>query len=186
MTANEAGDQLTEDEMFGTCDIVLIAGQDTTTNTMSLGTAALARHAEARDYIRKHPENAASVVLELSRLVAMSTAMARLVAEDFTWRGHELRKGQFVVLFQSGANRDPRVFADPGQLDFTRAQDLNMTFAPGAHHCIGHLLAKMQLGEFFPEFVRRFDFELLDERLRFGPAMGFRGLEALRMRVTPR
>jgi len=186
VTANEAGDQLTEDEMFGTCDIVLIAGQDTTTNTMSLGIAALARHAEARDYIRKHPENAAGVVLELSRLVAMSTAMARLVAEDFTWRGHELRKGQFVVLFQSGANRDPRVFAEPGQLDFTRAQDLNMTFAPGAHHCIGHLLAKMQLGEFFPEFVRRFDFELLDERLRFGPAMGFRGLESLPMRVTPR
>ena len=61
-----------------------------------------------------------------------------------------------------------------------------MTFAPGAHHCIGHLLAKMQLGEFFPEFVRRFDFELLDEQLKFGPAMGFRGLEALRMRVTPR
>jgi cytochrome P450 len=186
VTANEAGDKLSEDEMFGTCDIVLIAGHDTTTNTMSLGTAALAHHPEACDHLRRHPEGAGNVVLELSRLVSMSTAMGRCVAQDFNWRGHELRKGQFVILFQGGANRDPKVFPNPDKLDFTRAQDLNMMFAPGAHHCIGHLLAKMQLGEFFPEFIRRFDFEMLDSSLDFGPMMGFRGLDRLRLRLQPR
>jgi len=186
VTANEAGDHLSEDEMFGTCDIVLIAGHDTTTNTMSLGTAALARHPEAVDYIRRHPEDAANVVLELMRLVSMSTAMSRRVARDFDWRGHELKEGQYVILFQGGANRDPKVFPNPDAFDTARPQDLNMTFAPGAHHCIGHLLAKMQLGEFFPELVRRFDLELLDERLNFGPTLGFRGLETLNLRLHPR
>jgi len=186
VTAREGADRMTEDEMFGTCDIVLIAGHDTTANTMSLGVAALAQHPEAVEYIRQHPENAANVVLELMRLVAMSTAMSRRVDEDFTWRGHELKEGQYVILFQGGANRDPKVFPDPDRFDPTRPQDLNMTFAPGAHHCIGHLLAKMQLGEFFPEFVRRFDFELLDKRLDFGPTMAFRGLETLHLRLHPR
>ena len=78
------------------------------------------------------------------------------------------------------------MFPNPDQLDFTRAQDLNMMFAPGAHHCIGHLLAKMQLGEFFPEFVRRFDIEMLEASLDFGPTMGFRGLDTLHLRLRPR
>lgn len=186
VTANEAGDKLSEDEMFATCDIVLIAGHDTTTNTMSLSTAALAQHPEACEYIRKHPENAGNVVLELSRQVSMSTAMGRCVSEDFTWHGHDMKKGQIVVAFQGGANRDPKVFPNPDKLDFARAQDLNLMFAPGAHHCIGHLLAKMQLGEFFPELVRRFDLELLDKRLDFGPTMGFRGLNTLNLRLHPR
>ena len=186
VTANEAGDKLSEDEMFGTCDIVLIAGHDTTANTMALGTAALASHPEAVDYIRNHPEDAANVVLELMRLVSMSTAMSRRVAKDFNWRGHELKEDQYVILFQGGANRDPKVFPKPDAFDPTRSQDLNMTFAPGAHHCIGHLLAKMQLGEFFPEWVRRFDVELPDKRLDFGPTMAFRGLEKLNLRLHPR
>jgi pimeloyl-[acyl-carrier protein] synthase len=186
VTANEAGDKLSEDEMFGTCDIVLIAGHDTTANTMALGVAALARHPEAVQYLREHPEDAANVVQELMRLAVMSTAMSRRVAQDFNWRGHELKEGQYVILFQGGANRDPLVFPRPEAFDPHRPQDLNMTFAPGAHHCIGHLLAKMQLGEFFPEWVRRFDVELLDERLNFGPTMAFRGLDSLNLRVRPR
>jgi pimeloyl-[acyl-carrier protein] synthase len=186
VTANEAGDKLSEDEMFATCDIVLIAGHDTTTNTMSLGTAALAQHPEACEYIRQHPENAGNVVLELSRVVSMSTAMGRCVAKDFSWRGHDFRQGQIVILWQGIANRDPAVFANPTQMDFARSNDLNVMFAPGPHHCIGHLLAKMQLGEFFPELVRRFDLELLDKTLNFGPTMGFRGLDTLNLRLHPR
>jgi pimeloyl-[acyl-carrier protein] synthase len=186
VTANEAGDKLSVDEMCGTCDIVLIAGHDTTTNTMSLGTAALSQHPEACEYIRQHPENGVNIVMELSRLVSMSTAMGRCVAKDFNWCGHEMKKGQIVILFQGSANRDPRVFPNPDTLDFTRSQDQNMMFAPGPHHCIGHLLAKMQLAEFFPELVRRFDIELLDKRLNFGPTMGFRGLDTLNLRLHPR
>jgi cytochrome P450 len=186
VTANESGDTLSEDEMFGTCDIVLIAGHDTTANTMALGTAALAQHPEACEFIRNHPEQTGNVVLELSRFVSMSTAMGRCVSRDFNWQKHELKAGQFVVLFQGVGNRDPKVFAHPEALEPSRPQDQNLAFGPGVHHCIGHLLAKMQLGEFFPELVRRFDLQPLDERLNFGPTMGFRGLDSLRMALRPR
>jgi cytochrome P450 PksS len=86
----------------------------------------------------------------------------------------------------AGANRDERAFPNPNALDLTRPQDANMTFAPGLHFCIGHLLAKMQLGEFFPEALRRFEPELLDDRLDFGLSLSFRGVETLNLRLTPR
>ncbi len=186
VTANEAGDQLSLEEMLGICYITLIAGHDTTANTMALATAALATHPEACDHIRRHPENIANEVMELSRYAAMSTAMSRRVARDFMWNGHEVKQGQYVIMFMAGANRDAGVFPNPETIDFSRPQEANMTFAPGLHHCIGHLLAKMQLGEFFPELVRRFDVELLDTRLDFSPVLSFRGLETLQVRLHPR
>jgi pimeloyl-[acyl-carrier protein] synthase len=186
VTANEAGDQLSLEEMLGICYITLIAGHDTTANTMALVTAALAEHPGACEQIRQHPENIANEVMELSRIAAMSTAMSRRVAKDFVWNGFEIKEGQYVVMFMAGANRDPSVFPDPEKIDFARPQEANMTFAPGLHHCIGHLLAKMQLAEFFPELVRRFDIELRDKRLDFSPVMSFRGLETLHVRLIPR
>jgi len=54
------------------------------------------------------------------------------------------------------------------------------------HHCIGHLLAKMQLGEFFPELLRRYEPEMLDEHLNFGHSLGFRGVETLNIRLHRR
>ncbi|HLY58222.1 MAG TPA: cytochrome P450 [Stellaceae bacterium] len=186
VTAHDEGDRLSLEEMLGIAYTALIAGHDTTANTMALGTAALAQNPAARDFLRENPDRALDAVMEIMRYIAMSTMMPRLVSEDFVWHGHQMKKGQFVFLMMAGANRDPRVFPDPERLDFTRPQDANMTFAPGLHHCIGHLLAKMQLTEFFPELVRRFDPELLDERLDFGLSVSFRGLETLNLRLHPR
>jgi pimeloyl-[acyl-carrier protein] synthase len=86
-----------------------------------------------------------------------------------------------------GANRDPRVFAEPERLDLSRNQDSNVTFGPGTHHCIGHLFAKMQLTEFFPEFLRRYDsFDVLDKEIQFGGGLTFRGPQALHVRLGAR
>ena len=186
VTARDAGDHLTTEEMLGICHVALIAGHDTTANTLALGTAALAQFPEAREFIRKHPEKTGDAIMELMRYVAMSTTQMRSVAEDFLWRGHHLKKGQFVLLMVAGANRDPDVFADPERIDMTRPQDRNMTFGPGMHHCIGHLLAKMQLAEFFPEMLRRYEPELVEDRLNFGHSLGFRGVETLNIRLHRR
>jgi cytochrome P450 PksS len=61
-----------------------------------------------------------------------------------------------------------------------------MTFAPGLHFCIGHFVAKMQLSEFFPEFLRRFDPEMVEDRLDFATPLAFRGLNTLRLRLHRR
>lgn len=183
ITARDEGDQLSEEEMLGICYVTLLAGHNTTANTIAMGTAALAASREARDHMRAHPDKTLDNLMELMRYIAMSVFMARVALEDFEWQGHQIRKGQFVMLMIAGANRDPSVFADPNKLDFARPQDANMTFAPGLHFCIGHYLAKMQLTEFFPAFLDRFEPEMLDAELDFGPSLAFRGLETLRLRL---
>ncbi|WP_162806316.1 cytochrome P450 [Sphingosinicella terrae] len=186
VTATEDGDQLSNDEMFGICVITLIAGHDTTANTIALGVAALAREPGAADEIRARPDMVANAVMELQRKVMMSTLMSRVVAEDFEWAGHQLRAGDFVLLAQGAANRDPAIFPEPDRIDLDRRQTQNLVFAPGLHHCIGHLLAKMVLGEFFPEYLRRFDAELVDKSLLFGPTISFRGLDRMQVRLKKR
>ncbi|HTT83797.1 MAG TPA: cytochrome P450 [Rhizomicrobium sp.] len=186
VTARDGGDQLSEEELLGILYLTLLAGNDSTGSTITLGTLACARHPEFCDYIRTHPENILNAVMELQRHVAMSGTQQRMVSRDFSWHGQELKAGQYVLLMIAGANRDPATFPEPLKLDPTRPQDANMTFAPGLHFCIGHLFAKMQLVEFFPELLRRFDIEVLDEKLDFHPSIAFRGLNTLNLRLHPR
>jgi cytochrome P450 len=186
VTAQEDGSVLTNDEVFSICNIVLVAGQDTTTNTMALGIAALARDQAALKRFREEPAILSDALMEIQRRIAMSMMMSRIASEDFDWKGHRIAKGDFVLLFQAAANRDPAVFPDAARLDFNRKQTQNLSFAPGVHHCAGFLLAKMVLSEFFPVFLDRFDFEVLDTELKFSVAPALRALERLNIRLYPR
>lgn len=180
----QEGDELTDDEIIGNLMLILLAGHDTTLNTMSLSVEALSRDPEAVAYMRASPESMLNSVLELARYTAMSTHQGRVVAEDFEWCGQHLKKGQPAHIMIAGANRDPAKFVDPERLDLTRNQRENLNFAPGIHHCIGHLFAKMQLTEFFPEFLRRFDrWEVLDETIAWSPNLSFRGPVSLNVRL---
>jgi cytochrome P450 len=187
LQATQDGETLTLDELLGAMHIFIVAGHDSTANTMALGTEALSRHPEAWEYMRSHPDEIMNCVNELMRYVVMSAGQPRIVAEDFEWHGQHLRKGQPVALLIAGANRDPRVFDDPEILDFKRDNSAMQVFAPGVHHCIGHLLAKMQLCEYFSALVDRFEgLEVLDEELDFMPAFVFRGLYGMNVRFHPR
>ena len=187
LVASEDGDTLTEDEMLGALQLVLVAGHDTTSATLTLGLAALASDPHMWDSLYRDPERILEGSLELMRYVAMSTAQVRVAAADFDWHGKPIRKGDFVWLMLAAGNRDPRVFAEPERMDPLRNNERSLVFAPGLHHCIGHLLAKMQVTEFFGELVRRFEgASLLDPRLDFMSQISFRGLYQLNVRMHPR
>jgi len=183
--ARDNDDKLSEEEILGICYLVIVAGHDTTLNTMTMGVAALADNSSARQYMLTHPDTILDSVMEVMRYVAMSTAFNRVASQDFEWHGKQIKKGHNVWMMTAGANRDPRVYENPEVMDMTRPQDRSTVFGPGIHHCIGHLLAKMQLCEFFPEFFARFpDAKVLDERLDFQPSLSFRGLNSLHMRLS--
>lgn len=186
--AVDGSDALTLDEMLGSLHVIIVAGHDTTSNSLTLGTAALSRNTDFWDYMYRHPERSQESSLELMRYIAMSTSQPRVVAADFEWHGKSLKRGQFVFLMLAAANRDPRMFGDPESMQPARGNlDRSMVFAPGMHHCIGHLLAKMQVGEFFGALVQRFaGVEVLDETLHFMPQVAFRGLYDLHVRFKTR
>jgi cytochrome P450 len=178
--------RLSMDEMLATLILIIIAGHDTTSNSLTLGVRALARNPDAWQYWRDHPDRGVDCAIELMRYIAMSTTLPRIAAADFEWRGRRIRQGDLVMLMVAGGNRDPRVYSKPESLDFTRSNDTALTFGPGLHHCIGHLLAKLQLSEFFGALVQRFDgIEFLEEPT-FTPALVFRSVTALKLRFNPR
>jgi cytochrome P450 len=187
LAATEDGQTLSEKEMLGALQVLIVAGHDTTSNTLALGLAALAEHPDVWDWMYHNPDRTLECCLELMRYVAMSTSQPRIAAEDFEWRGKQVKKGDLIFLMLAAANRDPRVFENPDAMDVHRNNDRSMVFAPGLHHCIGHMLAKMQVAEFFGQLVRAFEgAEILDPRLNFMPQVAFRGLYELNVRMKPR
>jgi pimeloyl-[acyl-carrier protein] synthase len=184
--ASDGGDRLTDEDILGTLILVIVAGHDTTTNTLTLGARTLAQHPDAWRYWREHPEKSIDCSVELMRHIAMSTTLPRIVARDFEWKGRQLHAGDLLMLMVAGGNRDPRIFTQPEALDFARANDLALTFGPGLHHCVGHLLAKLQVSEFFTALVQRFERIEILEQPTFTPALVFRSLEALKVRFHPR
>jgi cytochrome P450 len=176
---------LTRAELLGTCVNTLLAGHESTASTMAMGVAALAQHPQQVSYMLSHPERKAQTVDEVSRFVAMSASQTRVAAQDFDWHGQKIRRGDVIYLWVAGAHRDPRVFANPDTLDLSRTIKETLVFGRGIHHCVGHLLAKLQLGEFFPAMFERFNVQVLDDPLIFSGGYAFRTLTALHIRVRP-
>jgi len=185
--ATEDGQSLSEDEMLAALSLILVAGHDTTHNSMTLGLVVLGRSPQNWRYMYEHPDRTLNCVNEIMRLSAMSAAQPRVAIEDFEWHGKTIRAGDSLYLMQAAGNRDPRVYSHPDQLDLDRDNSQSLVFGPGLHHCVGHLLAKMQLTEFFGALVQRFEgVEFLDPALDFMPQIIFRGLYKLNVRLRPR
>jgi cytochrome P450 len=183
----EAGERLTVDELLAQMQIIIVAGHDTTANSMTLGVEALSRHPDAWRYMRDHPDTIGACIAELQRYIAMSGGQALLAAEDFTLEGKHIKAGDVLVGLIAAADRDPLMFQDADRIDMTRDNRQSLVFAPGPHFCLGHMLAKMQLAEFFSALVRHVEsVELLDAKLDFMPVFSFRGLYSLPVRFHPR
>jgi pimeloyl-[acyl-carrier protein] synthase len=186
VNVSDGGESLTHDELIASLNLLVVAGHDTTANSMTLGIRALSRDQVAWDSIRQHPEKSVDAAIELMRYISMSSAQPRMVAKDFDWRGHMLKENDIVMMMIAGGNRDPRVFTNPETLDLNRATDKALTFGPGMHHCIGHMLAKLQMGEFFTAVTQRFErVEVLDEP-EWVPNIIFRAVNGLNVRFYPR
>jgi cytochrome P450 len=185
--AAEKGVTLTDDELIAALNLLVVAGHDTTSNSMTLGIRALSRDRGAWEYMRQHPERGVDSAVEIMRYIAMSAAQPRLAAQDFDWNGHAIKANDVVMLIIAGGNRDPRIFTTPDELNLERpALDQALTFGPGTHHCIGHLLAKLQLSEFFNVVTQRFERVEVLEEPDWVNNLIFRAVNGLKVRFHPR
>ncbi|WP_157219236.1 cytochrome P450 [Flavisphingomonas formosensis] len=187
LTASEGDDKLSYDEILAQMHVAIVAGHDTTMNTLTLSVDALARDPEAWAYVEANQDKMLEIVTELQRFISMVGGQPRLVYEDFELHGKTIRKGEMVAVMIASANRDPAVFDHADRIDFTRDNRGSMVFGPGIHFCLGHHLAKMQLTEFLGALVRKVKrIEVLDDALDFLPVWVFRGVYQMDVRVTAR
>jgi cytochrome P450 len=157
MLVREHGHELSTDELIGIAGLLLVAGHETTSNMLGLGTLALLRHPEQLALVRDDPAAAAPAVEELLRFLGIvHSGIPRTTTEDVEIGDVTLPAGSLVVLTLATANRDPRFVADGDRLDVTRDAVGHVAFGHGVHHCLGAPLARMEMRIAFPALLRRF------------------------------
>lgn len=157
MLVGEHGAELTDDELVGIAGLLLLAGHETTSNMLGLGTLALLRHPDQLAAVRDDPEAVGPAVEELLRwLSIVHSAIPRITTTDVEIAGVAIPAGQLVFASLPSANRDADFIGDPDVLDIGRGAAGHLAFGHGVHHCLGAPLARMEMRVAFPALLQRF------------------------------
>ncbi len=157
MLVREHGHDLSTDELIGIAGLLLLAGHETTSNMLGLGTLALLRHPDQLAMIREDPAQVEPAVEELLRWLSVVQSLPpRTTTTDVEIAGHAIPAGSLVIFSLPAANRDPAFVDDPETLDITRGAAGHVAFGHGVHHCLGAPLARMEMRIAFPALLRRF------------------------------
>jgi cytochrome P450 len=151
------GGPLTHGELMATAGLVLAAGFETTVNLLGNGIRMLLDTPEHLETLAARPELWPTAVEEILRLDSPVQLSARIAAKDSDVAGTTVRRGEGVILYLAGANRDPKVFADPNRFDIERENaGKHLSFSGGRHFCLGAALARAEgevgLRTFFERF----------------------------------
>ncbi|MBV9355073.1 MAG: cytochrome P450, partial [Chloroflexi bacterium] len=134
--AEEAGEQLSEDELFATVVLLLIAGHENVTGLLGCGTLVLLENPDQLQRLRSEPALVGPAVEELVRYVTPNQFIRRVARQDLTIADRQVRQGQTVLLILAAANRDPDRYPDPDRLDLSRGVGWPLAFGHGIHFCL--------------------------------------------------
>ncbi len=179
----DEGDRLTEDEMIGTCVLLLNAGHEATVNMTGNGWWALFRHPDQLARLREDHSLVPGAVEELMRYDTPLQMFERWVLEDVEIHGVPVTRGQELALLFGSANRDPAAFERPDDLDLGRDPNPHMTFGAGIHFCLGAPLGRVELETSFGTLLRRAPRMELVREPEWKPNYIIRGLKELRVRL---
>ena len=192
VAVEDGGETLTEDELIGTCILLLNAGHEATVNGTSSAVLTFMHErrlwdqfGEAARFSPTHPL-IKTAIEELLRYDTPLPCFERWVLEDTELGGVLLERGTKVALLYASANRDPRKFAGADTVDLARDPNPHVTFGLGIHFCLGAPLARLELQIALPALARRFpDLHLADEHAPLDYSGGFviRGPQRLDVRT---
>jgi cytochrome P450 len=180
---SDEGDRLTEDELIGTCVLLLNAGHEATVNVTGNGWWALFRNPDQLAALRADLSLLPTAVAELMRYDTPLQMFERWVLEDIEVRGVPIPRGTEIALLFGSANHDPAVFADPERLDLSRVDNPHLSFGAGIHYCLGAPLANLELVASFLTVLRRAPSLRLVREPEWNAGYIIRGLKELLVEV---
>lgn len=176
------GRRLTERELLGFCFVLIVAGNDTTSNLIANGAVLLARHPEPRARLAAEAPRIPDAVEEMLRYEAPSQALPRIATRDVTLHGVTIPAGDEVMLVFGAANHDEREFEDPDVFDIDRPIRRHLSFGQGRHFCIGSHLARLEARVAFEELLARLPHFELAARPRWVASIWARAYEGVPVR----
>jgi hypothetical protein len=178
--AETAGDGLSETEIVSMCNLLLLAGNLTTTDLIGNGVKALLDHPGELAKLRERPDLMPSAVEELLRYDSAVVSSGRIAHRDQEIGGVKISEGETMDVMLAAANRDPAVYPDPDLFDIEREDTHHQAFGGGRHICLGAHLARLEAQETLAALLSRFSSIGQGQRgYEYASNPGFRGFEQL-------
>jgi cytochrome P450 len=186
VTARDENDALTEDELLAFVMLLLLAGNDTTTNLIGNGLLALATHPEQQRRLRQDPRLMPKAIEEMLRYDPPVQMTVRTPIGATEVGGTEISADCLVFVLIAAANRDPAQFPDPDTFDVGREPNDHLSFGGGIHFCLGAPLSRLEGAIAIEAVLRKYPrLALADpaEKLEYRGSLALRGLRTLRLSV---
>ncbi|MFN3517727.1 MAG: cytochrome P450 [Novosphingobium sp.] len=181
MIHSDAMSQMSPQEFMGNLILLIVGGNDTTRNTMSGIIHALDSFPDQRALFESDPSVIPNAVQEIIRFQTPLAHMRRTATADTELFGHQIKKGDKLILWYISANRDEEVFEDADKVILNRENARrHLSFGYGIHRCVGARLAELQLKVLMEEMhKRRMRVNITGkvERVRANFVHGFRKME---------
>lgn len=151
--AEEEHDMLTSDEILGLAVLLLLAGNETTTNLIGNATRNLLRYPEQLAKVRADRTLVPSMVEEVLRYESPVQLIPRQTSREVELEGGKIPAGATVFLLLASANRDERKFPEADRFDVTRNPQDHVAFGYGIHYCLGAPLARLEARVAFEQLL---------------------------------
>jgi cytochrome P450 len=183
IAVEESGDQLTEEEIIATCNLLLIAGHETTVNLIANAILAMLRHPRQWAALGNDPSRAAVVIEETLRYDPPVQLMGRIAGEEMTIGDVTVPNGDVMMLLLAAAQHDPDVTARPDEFDPDREAIRHLAFGHGPHFCLGAPLARLEASVALSAVTSRFPDARLDSEPVYKPNVTLRGMSTLAVAI---
>ncbi|MGH7985851.1 MAG: cytochrome P450, partial [Candidatus Binataceae bacterium] len=154
--AHETDEALSADELLSFVVLLLIAGNETTTNLLGNGMLALGRNPDQFARLRANSALLPGAIEEMLRYDGPVQATTRFTSQAVNLNGTEIPAGGFVFVILAAANRDPAQFIDPDHFEIARDPNRHVAFGEGIHFCLGAALARSEARVAFAAMLARF------------------------------
>jgi len=157
ISAEIDGRPITDDEIIGTVQLLMLGGLETTAGALGLALLRFCAEPGIPALLRANPGRIPDAIQELLRLDTSFVSVARTAMSDVELGGQQIRKGDKVLIHWASANRDGAEFPDPDAFDDRRERNRHLSFGAGPHRCVGSNLARMNMRIAVEELLRRLD-----------------------------
>jgi cytochrome P450 len=186
VAAHDEGDAISAADLLSFVTLLLIAGNETTTNLIGNGTLALGRNPEQLDMLKRDPAMIPRAIEEMLRYDGPVQSTVRFTKQAMQLGGTEIPEKAIALMIVAAANRDPAQFKEPEKFDITREPNDHVAFGEGIHFCIGAALARMEATIAFEAMLARFPrLRLKDPAIKpvYKGSYFLRGLESLPLAI---
>lgn len=183
IAAEESGDQLTSEEIVATCNLLLIAGHETTVNLIANAALAMLRDRRHWSALSADADNAAAIIEETLRFDPPVQLTSRVATEDVRIGDVTVPKGDIMLLVLAAAQRDPQTYPRPDEFDPGRGAIKHLAFGKGPHFCLGAPLARLEASVALSALAARFPDAQLAADPVYKPNVTLRGLASLHITV---